>query len=87
MTTQCINLSQDCEATIEQMATEGLAGVGEESPAFLAEVGEDDGADIGIKQSTTSWHWARRDKLHRGVRLHWKWTVSPEQLAGKFAGI
>jgi hypothetical protein len=36
------------------MATEGLAGVGEESPALLAGVGEDDGADIGIEQTTTS---------------------------------
>jgi hypothetical protein len=38
------------------MATEELAGVGEESPALLVGVGEDDGADIGIEQSTTSWH-------------------------------
>jgi hypothetical protein len=36
------------------MATEGLTGVGEESPALLAGVGEDDGADIRIEQSTTS---------------------------------
>jgi hypothetical protein len=28
------------------MATEGLAGVGEESPALLARVGEDDGVDV-----------------------------------------
>jgi hypothetical protein len=30
------------------MATEGLAGVGEESSALLAGVGEDDGVDIGF---------------------------------------
>jgi hypothetical protein len=30
------------------MAMEGLAGVGEESPALLAGVGEDDGIDVGF---------------------------------------
>jgi hypothetical protein len=28
-----------------------------------------------------------QNKLHSGVRLHWKCTVSPEKLAGKFAEI
>ena len=60
------------------MATEELAGVGEE----FAGVEEDDGADVGIQRSTTPRRRARREKLHGGVRLHRKTRVSPEKLTG-----
>jgi hypothetical protein len=60
------------------MATEELAGVGEE----LARVGEDDGGNIGFARLSISRRRARRGKLQGGVHLHRKCTVSPEKLAG-----
>jgi hypothetical protein len=60
------------------MATEELAGVGEE----LTVVGEDDGGDVGFAWLSTSRRRARRGKLQGGVHLHRKCTVSPKKLAG-----
>jgi hypothetical protein len=55
-------------------ATEELAGVGEE----LAGVREDDGGDVGFAWLSTSRCRVQRGKLHGGVHLHRKCTVSPE---------
>jgi hypothetical protein len=48
----------------------------------VAVVGEDDGVDVGFVWPTPSRCRARQGELQGGVRLHRKWTVSPEKLAG-----